>query len=310
MDDINGGNNHLKSRQARASVLSVAGASIVMLMYGIGGMAVASTTMLVSSAASMIMVATGLLMFFAVSKIHRPPDDMFNFGYGKYEPFTVVGQGLLIIATCVLGIKFAVQDIIHPEDMKNYYIPVVVSVVAGCLSMVIFWRLRKEAGETGSDLLKMASVHWKTDALLSGGLFLGFSLGLVLTLTDRTRYTHYIDPIMTILLACYLMKAPVRSMLANSKELLDGVPSGDIKGKIQKVVEEHKPRYFGVNRVRTRKAGERVFVDVRFEVRSEITASRMAELAGHFEQDIKQHFPNCDVVVLFDPRHDVQGGTL
>lgn len=294
------GHEENKARQSAASRLSIIGAVFIMLMTGAAGLMVDSITMIIDASTSLIMVMTGLLMFFAINKIHRPPDDFFNFGYHKYEPFTVVAQGFLIIATCILGIKFAIQDIIHPDDIKNYYVPAAATAAAGFLGTAIFLYIKKEAAATGSSLLKMASVHWFTEAALEFGLFLGFMTGLVLTEMGQTRFTHYIDPVMTLLLAAYLIKEPMESVLQSSRDLLDAAPSKDIKEKIKKVVDKYSPGVLGSHRVRTRKAGDRYFVDVRFEVEPALTAIKMRELAENFEKEVTKHLTNCDVVVFFN----------
>jgi cation diffusion facilitator family transporter len=275
-----------------------------MLITAAGGLAVDSITMIIDSAASLIMVGTGFLMFFAVSKIHRPPDEFFNFGYDKYEPFTVVGQGFLIIATCVIGVKFAIQDLIHPEEIKNFYIPVIATAVTGLIGFCIFLYVRRESEETGSNLLKMASVHWRADCSMALGLFLGFLLGLVLTSMGKTSFTRYIDPVMTILLAGYLLREPLEAVIKSSRELLDAVPDGKIREKIKSIVDEHSPGSLGSHRVRTRKAGERVFVDVRFDVDPAMTAENLAEISSRFEKEMEKHLPSCDVVVFFKPSRE------
>ncbi len=288
-------------RQDRASKISVGAAGFIMIITAAAGLAVDSITMMVDAATSLIMVLTGLLMFHAIGKIHRPPDEFFNFGYHKYEPFTVAGQGFLIVATCVMGIKFAVQDIIHPEDIKNYWVPAAATALAGFTGTAVFLHMRREAEITGSGLLRMASVHWFTEAVLEFGLFLGFTLGIVLTAAGQTKYTHYLDPVMTIILAGYLVKEPLAALFKSSGDLLDASPSKDVRDRIKRTVEKYSPGGLGRHRVRIRKAGERFFVDVRFDVLPDLTAERMWELAVEFEKEVGEHLPNCDVVVFFNP---------
>jgi predicted Co/Zn/Cd cation transporter (cation efflux family) len=47
------------------------------------------------------------------SKIHQPPNEIYQYGYAKYEPFAAV-DGLLIMAVCAGSIATSIQDIIHP----------------------------------------------------------------------------------------------------------------------------------------------------------------------------------------------------
>ena len=87
----------------------------------------------------------------------------------------------------------------------------------------------------------------------------------------------------------------------NVMELLDAVPAEDIRIRVVKVAENYKPRSYGVHRLRTRKAGERVFVDICFVMNNDTTVKEAGELANSFERDLKAYFGNCDVVVSFKP---------
>lgn len=293
------GQNREKHRETDAAKVSMAGSIFMTLIAGAAGLAVDSTTMLIDSATGLIMALTGFFTFLTLGRIHRPADESFNFGYHKYEPFTITAQGFLVIATCVIALKFAVQDIIHPEDIKNYYLPVAVTAFSGLTGIGIFLYLRKEAARTDSAIISMAAIHWKTDVILSFGLLSGFLLGLVLTARGNTGFTHYIDPVMTIILAAYLMKSPIVSVIQSSMELLDAAPDREVREKIKRIVDEHSPGGLGKHRVRTRKAGGRMFVDVRFDVSPDITAERMSALARGFEAKMDRYLPGADVVVFF-----------
>ncbi|MDD5045007.1 MAG: cation diffusion facilitator family transporter [Candidatus Omnitrophica bacterium] len=290
-----------QQQQIYAAKISIAGSIVLFLISAGVGVAVDSITLLLDAAASLVILVVAFLTHVSIKKIHLPADDFYNFGYGKYEPLTAAAQGGLIIATCVISIKFAIQDIIHPEDISNYNLAVVATFFSGILGMFITQHLKKIAIRTGSTMLKVASLHWFTDTLLSFGVCAGFFIGLLLHDLGYNKITPYVDPVMAIVLALFFIKAPVRTMIYNVRELLDAVPGEDIHGKVKKVVGQYKPKSFGVYRLRTRKAGEKVFVDVCFIVKDNLTVIEVEELANSFERDLKNHLPNCDVVAYFKP---------
>jgi divalent metal cation (Fe/Co/Zn/Cd) transporter len=67
------------------------------------------------------------------------------------------------------------------------------------------------------------------------------------------------------------------------------------------VVDTYKPKSFGVHRLRARKAGEKIFVDVCFVMKGNLIVDEAADLAVNFERDLKTHLPQSDVVVYFKP---------
>lgn len=285
--------------QVRAVKASIIGSVTLFLVSAVVGVAVDSITLLLDAAASLVIVFVAFLMRASIKKVHMPPDNLYNFGYEKYEPLTVAVQGVLIIATCIISMKFALQDIIHPDDIHGYGIPVIATFFSGIIGLAIMGYLKKVGARTNSAMIKAASLHWYTDTMLSFGVCAGFLFGFMMQKLGYTGITPYVDPVMAILLALLFIQAPVKTVFRNAAELLDAAPGGDIYNKVKGVVQEYMPKSFGVYRLRARKAGEKIFVDVCFIVKDNLTVLEIEELAGSFERDLKVHIPKSDVVVYF-----------
>ena len=159
--------------------------------------------------------------------------------------------------------------------------------------------LKLIARKASSQMLNAAIYHWLSDTILSFGVCAGFFFGLFMQNMGYTRITPYIDPAMSILLALFFILTPFKAGIRNLFELLDAVPHEDIRGKIKKVVDLYRPGSFGVHRLRARKAGQKVFIDVCFLVHDNLTINQIEGLAGTFERDLKTHIPDSDVVVYF-----------
>jgi len=293
--------NKIQHQQALAAKFSIYGSTALFLISAASGIAVDSITLILDASASLVIMAVAYLMHFSIKKIHLPPDDTYNFGYNKYEPLTVAVQGGLIIATCVISIKFAIQDIIHAEDIHNYVLPVVATLLSSLIGVSLFAYISNAARRTNSSMLKAAALHWFTDTVLSFAIFSGFLFGLLLHRLGYYRITPYIDPVMTIALALFLVRSPIKGLLRNVRELLDAVPDASIRSKVKKVAQSYIPKSFGISRIRTRKAGEKIFIDACLIVKDNLTVGDIKELADSFEADLKSHLANCDVVVYFKP---------
>lgn len=290
-----------ESSQSSAAKVSLWGSIVLFAVSAAAGLAVDSVTLLLDASASLVILFVAFMMNSTIKKIHSPPDEIFNFGYEKYEPFTVVIQGALIITTCVISMKFAVQDILHHEDIKDYQIPLIaagMSVVVGTFIAVFIGMTAKK---TRSSMMHAASMHWFIDTGMSVGMLGGFYAGSVLKQRGYTEITPFIDPAMAIVLALVFILPPLKAMRKNLFELLDAVPSREIRDRVRKVVDEYKPKMFGVHRVRTRKAGEKVFVEVCFIVKEDVTLRQAEAIAADFERDLKAHLHHIDVIVYFKP---------
>lgn len=284
---------------AMAVRISMAGSVLLFLISAIAGIVVDSITLILDASASLVILAAALLMHYAVKKIRQPPNDAYHYGYHKYEPLTAVVQRGLIIVTCIVSVKYAIQDIVHAEDIHSYGLPAVATFFSGMLGVAVTIYLRRIAKNTNSRMIQAAALHWLSDTVLSFGVCGGFLFGLLMQNWGQTAITPYVDPVMAIGLALCFVLVPVRGFMSDLLELLDAAPVGDIRELVRKEVDRYKPRAFGVHRVRTRVAGQKTFVEVCFFVQDSLTVRHADELAMEFERDLKTRIPACDVVVSF-----------
>ncbi|MDD3089136.1 MAG: cation diffusion facilitator family transporter [Candidatus Omnitrophica bacterium] len=291
--------SEVKRLQMRAVKVSITGSVILFLIAASVGIAVDSITLILDATANLIILAVAILMNHAIKKIHKPADEMYNFGYGKYEPLTAFLQGVLILATCVFAMKFAIQDIIHREDLKDHLLPVVSTFGSGILGVFIVLYLKRLAERTGSAMLKVAGLHWHMDTVLSFGICFGFFIGLTLERMGYHRITPYVDPVMAMVLALSLVRDPIKTVTHNVLELLDAAPRGNVHGRVRKVVDTCGNGSLGVHRIRARKAGEKIFLDVIFSAKDNLSLVETEDLADRLEKGIRSELGNCDVVICF-----------
>ena len=268
------------------------------------GLMVDSVALLLDASVSLITLFVTLFVHFAIKKIDTPPDDIYNFGYDKYEPLTIVLQGSLIIMTCLIGIKFAVQDLIHLDDIKRYDIPAISTIISAIVSLFMWYYLKRVFKKTGSGVIKTTSLSWFVDGVLSLGMCLGFLFGYIMRHLGYENITPYIDPGMTVILAVYFIRVPFKTITSNALELLDASPVHYIKDIVKKeaintIINEHLPKAIAVKRVRARKAGKKIFIDICYLVNKNMTIETTQVISDAIEKDLKKYFPHCDVIVFF-----------
>jgi cation diffusion facilitator family transporter len=288
-----------EEQQIIAAHLSIAGGIIIFLISLIVGIITDSVALLLDAATGSVILFVAFLVRLIIKKLNQPPDHLFHFGYEKYEPLTVVVQNIAIVLTCLFGIYFAIQDIIHPDNIERYDLPAMASFISAVAAVILAIYIRAAALHSHSGVLKMSASHWFIDSALSFAMCAGFLFGLRLHTLGYTHITPYVDPVMAIILALVFMRIPLKTITHNIFELLDAAPGEDIQDKIRKVVDIYKSRSLGVERIRFRKAGRKVFLDVCFFVEANLTVRQAEELANGFERDLAAQIADCDVVVYF-----------
>lgn len=291
-------------KQVIAARISIAGWIIIIVISLAAGLIVDSITLLLDASQGLVTLIVALFVHFSLKKLENPPDDFYHFGYEKYEPFTIALQGIMIILTCLIGVKFAIQDIIHPEDIARYDIPITAAFLSAFISLSIALYMRHISITTNSSILRISSITWFIDCALSFGILLGFLFGFSLHRMGYTKATPYVDPVMAIILALIFVVTPMKTVKNNILELLDAAPPHHIKRRMKDLIDQHKPKSFIIDRLRMRKAGKKIFMDILFLTRDGHSLEEIRHLISGFEKEICLKFPDCDLVIHHKPLHD------
>ena len=172
------------------------------VVYAIVGIAIAticdSMTLIVDGLYSVVDVIVSLLAIFIVRRIHEPPNENYQYGYAKYEPFMTAVEGLLIMAICAGSIVISIQDIIHPEPVKHIHLIIVYSFVSVFICIGFGLYMKTAAKKISSEVLAADSQLWIIEGVVSAGVCIAFALHHIRYHWDR--YADFVDPVMSIIL--------------------------------------------------------------------------------------------------------------
>lgn len=298
-----------QKEQYLAARVSIVASIIMFLVSAAIGLITDSVTLILDASASLVILVVGFLMHFSIKKIHLPPDDSYHFGYYKYEPLTAAIQNGLIIVVCIVSIKFAIQDIIHADDMANYSLAAFGIFFELILSLGIAFYLKNMAAKTKSQMIRASGTHWLLDAGLSLGICVGFCIAIIMKDTSWARLTPYVDPVMAMLLASFFIFVPIRGGMHNLFELLDAAPDAHIRDNVKQIIEKFIPAGFKLEHIKIRKAGQKIFINICFTVLEKLSLEQATMAVNDFESNLKANLPECDAVVYLKYAGIAQGKT-
>ena len=153
---FNTNNGTLKNSGLERKCITISIAGLVILsVIGIGsGILTDSATLIIQTFLYIIDVIIAVLSLRILKKLANPPDENYNFGYYKLEPILVNSQGALMIAGAMIGIMFAIQDIIHEDEVKNYFLIFTTTCVIFCINFSIWFYLYSYYQRIKSPFLK------------------------------------------------------------------------------------------------------------------------------------------------------------
>ena len=258
------------------------------------GIATHSLGLLSEAAHSGTDLIAALLTFFAVGVAARPADTGHQYGHGKAEHLSALGEGAILVIASLLIVWRAIARLAgsaHPHVDAQWWALVVIGVV-----MAI------DVGRTVASA--RAARKYSSAALSSNALHFASDLGgstavLVGLLFVRAGYARA-DSIAALFVACIVLLAAVRLMRRNVDVLMDVVPV-DAEEAARRAIAGIEPAV-ELRRLRMRQAAGRQFADVVIGVDFDAAVGQGHAAADAVERSVQAALPEADVVVHVEPR--------
>jgi cation diffusion facilitator family transporter len=257
-----------------------------------------SVAVIASALDSILDMVISIFNNIAVRISESKPDERFNYGKGKIEGLAALFEGLFIIASGVFIIYEAIRKIIYHEAIKEIDVSIYVmlfSIVAtGGLVGFLYYIAKK----TDNLIVKSDLLHYKTDLITNGAVLL--SLIIV-----KFSGFYYIDFILSILIGLYIIKEASEIVKDGFKILLDASLDFETVEKIKEILKK-EPLVLDYHCLRTRKAGNRNFVDVHLVLTPDMKLKMAHMIIESVDEKIRALDPNKKWVINIhaDPYDD------
>jgi len=244
---------------------------------------------------SIIDVISSLVVWSGLRVSARPPDDNHPYGHGKAESIAGVIVALLLGGAGVLIAVQSVREIRTPHHAPEWYtLLVLVGVVA--LKESMFRYVSRAGAALDSAALRGDAWHHRSDAITSTAAFLGISIALL----GGPGYEEADDWAALAACAVILFNA-TRLLMPAFNEVMDAtVPSSTHVG-IREIAGS-VPGVLDVEKLRIRKSGTGLLMDIHIEVEEAMTVREGHEIAHQVKDRLMEsRFPVSDVVVHVEP---------
>ena len=234
----------LANNQKEQFVLKVSMYSALLLaILGIGfGLGFKSTAIVFDGIIALISVGLGLLSVITSRFVYREDDDVFQYGYVRFEPMVNLFKSLILIIVCVYALIGGVKDILNGAHILQINGAAIYTLCAFILCLILFIFTQFYAKSLDSELIGVDNVEWKIDCVLYFGALLAFGAILLFDPQQEMTFTRYIDPILLVLLCVLLALSPLKIFFANLKDLMMVAPK-ELDDKITEVMESLSAEY-------------------------------------------------------------------
>lgn len=284
-------NEKKKANAAKLSIISNTSLVILKLIVGI----VTSSVSVISEAIhSGLDLIAAIIAYIAVKQSNNPPDEEHNFGHGKIENVSGAIEALLIFLAAALIIWEAFDKLYHPNAMPKVDLGIAVMGLSSIVNWFISCRLMKVAKETDSLALEADAWHLRTDVYTS----LGVLVGLVLI---RITNQPILDPIFAIGVALIIIKAAYDLSSQALEDLLDKKLPDSEEMILKEVIQERCPKVIDFHNFRSRKAGNRRFVEFHLVLPNQMTLQEAHYICDKIEEALIEKLDTVEVLIHTEP---------
>lgn len=285
--------------QKKATVVSSSVAAILTLMKLVIGITSGSVAVLASAIDSVLDMFVSLFNYFAVNNSEKPADETFNYGRGKIEALASVIEGTIITISGLFLLYQAIEKAINGEVSQYLGISLGVMVASLIITVSLVIYLNKIAKQTNSMVIKADALHYKTDVYTNAAV-------LVSLLLVNFTGIELIDVIVGGGISIFIIYSAYELIQEGVLVLLDRAVDEEIVKDIKKALmsEERVNTY---HMLKTREAGNQIFVDVHLVYDCLITLMEAHKITDKIENKIRKLDRSKDWVINIhmDPYDDL-----
>jgi cation diffusion facilitator family transporter len=277
-------------KKTQVAKLSVASNTALIIMKLIVGLLTGSVSIISEAIHSTMDLLAALIAFFSVRVSDRPADEKHPYGHGKVENISGVIEALLVFSASVMIIFEAVKKIINPHGIDSIGIGFLVMFASAGVNTLVSKKLYKVARETGSIALEADALHLKADVFTS----LGVGTGLLLIWITKLSY---LDPIVAILVAVFILKESYELLKTAFSPLLDVKLSDEELEVIKAEMNNHHDLYCNYHDLRTRRSGNVKYIDLHLVVPENMQVKDAHSACDAIEASLGAKLKNAEVLI-------------
>lgn len=279
-----------------AAMISIVSNSLLILLKVVAGILSGSISIISEAIHSGSDLLASIVTFFSVSESLKPADNEHQFGHGKYEDFTSLIEGALIILAAFYIVYESLKKILFSLKIEiDTSVGLTVMFISVIANIFVSSYLFKVANKTGSTALYADGEHLRTDIYSSLAVFIGL---ILVKLTDN----HIFDPLIAIMVAIIIFFAGFKICVQAKDALLDQSLSESENSQIKLIIGEYIGNdVISLKSLRTRKSGLKKNIDIILIVEKTMHISSSHELCDKIEAEIENQLKNTDITIHLEP---------
>ena len=264
-------------------IIGLIGNTILALFKIVVGIAFFSIALLADALYSLLDVGYSVLVIFGLKISAKPPDRGHDYGHGKVEFIITAAFSVLTIIAAIALFVLALFEL-HNGVRAVFSGYVLLVAIISVLANYLFFKFTDcIATQFGSPSIRSLSMHSKADSISS--MLVGVSIGF-----SYFGY-HHAGPFVAIIETAHILIIGSEIFKDSLYGLLDAsIPQKDVKNVKSILRSIHGIK--NVNYVKSRKIGQRIWLNIEIELPASLNISRVDTIKNNINETIKSKIRN------------------
>ena len=242
-----------------------------------------------------------LIAYIGVRLSRRPSDADHPYGHERFECAASLILGLILAGTGI-GIGYAaIRKLFFEQETLEVptLLPLIAAVVSIAVKEGMYWYTMYYAKRLDSEAFKADAWHHRSDAISSVGSLIGIGMA-------RLGFP-FMDPVAGLFICALILKVAYDIIKDAITKMLDTSCDKGFEQKLRAFIQK-QPGVLHIDLLHTRQFGNKIYVDLEFTVRRDISLVDAHAIAESVHHSVEEQFPNVKhVMIHVNPEEESEG---
>lgn len=278
----------------RVTSVGIIGNVILVIFKLYAGVAGKSAAMISDAVHSLSDVIATFIAFLGVRISRKAPDESHPYGHDRFESLASLTLGIVLLATG-LGIGYSGLRTIISGDYSSLEIPGTIAMIAAIVSIAVkegmYWYTRYYAKKMNSSAFMADAWHHRSDAFSSVGSLAGIIFA--------KNGFPVMDSVACVIICVMILKVGLDVVHDSLNKMLD-TSCGEKWDSEMKEFILAQPGVKGVDMLRSRKFGDKIYLDVEIAVDGKQSLCDAHKIADAVHNEVEKNYPQIKHIMIHE----------
>ncbi len=236
-----------------------------------------------------------LASYLTVLALRKAPGHRFAYGIGKLENLVSLAIGLVMVGCSFFLLTKVVNHFHHPVPTSGTLPGIIIFTIYAFIGFGIWARNRWILRHQHSPIIESQARLWFSKACFDS--FMATALTLEQIFRGQS-WSFYLDPLASLLGVGFMIHAAYAIASSSVEDLMDATLGESFQLRILNQLVRHIDEYDRLHKVRSRRSGSRIFVEVFVEFPPELRMAEAQERIQRLRHSIAAAVPGAEVSIL------------